>query len=301
MFDHIISLGWFCSPALEIRRIGLRDASYPFDWLMTHDFSVIINLIKNKRYIKLHSDDMLQYESDSSKWYSREYLISIFHDFDNYTKLNEQIGAVNEKYFRRMKRFYESIIEPTLFLRYIKDEDEALYISTHEVEIKNVIQEDNEENEIIYIANIELKDALQLSKSKIYFVTPDSQDYVARSFLRQLPDLYEYLQNNVKKPRAQKSSNTRTASTELKKMISKWRKPVKNGNEIHREGYLERKQSDQIVLFHDFEDCSGCGACAAICPRKAIKMVLNHDFYYPTIDKKLCISCKICLNICPFK
>ena len=67
MFDHVISLGWFCSPAHEIRRIGLRDASYPFDWLITHNFSIIINLIKNNRYLKLYADEMLQYDLDESR------------------------------------------------------------------------------------------------------------------------------------------------------------------------------------------------------------------------------------------
>ena len=38
MYERVISLGWFCGPALEMKRIGLRDGSYPFDWMLTHDF-----------------------------------------------------------------------------------------------------------------------------------------------------------------------------------------------------------------------------------------------------------------------
>ena len=279
MFDHVISLGWFCGPAMEIKRVGLRDASYPFDWLMTHDFSRIISLIEKKRYIKLYSDQMLQYESDPSKWYNQEYLISIFHDFNKYKKLNEQIAAVNRKYFRRMKRFYENIMEPTLFLRYVKDKDEALYISENEGKIFASLQDKNSENEIIYIANVELQGSLHLSHSKTYFVIPDSQDYVARSFLQQLPELCEYLKTNVKVPSIPtNSSNTESKLNKVEKFLSKWTGPVKNENDIHEEGRLERKQDYQIVLYRDLEDCSGCGACAAVCPQKAINMVLNHDY-----------------------
>lgn len=305
MFDHVISLGWFCSPALEIRRIGLRDASYPFDWLLTHDFSVIINLIEKKRYIKFYNNEMLQYESDTSKWYNREYLISIFHDFDKYKKMEDQLVAVNEKYFRRMTRFYERIIEPTLFLRYVKDEDEALYVSKHEREIINIFKGENEANEIVFIANVDLKAFLQLSNSKAYFVFPDNDDVGARSFLEQLPDLCDYIVKNVKRPQTErvlsKGNDTGTASLKLKKVLQKWKQPVKNSNGLHKEGFLERSQSDQIILFRDLEDCSGCGACVAICPRQAITMILKQDFFYPSIDEKKCIGCKSCINICPFK
>ena len=305
MFDHVISLGWLCCPASEIKRIGLRDSSYPFDWLMTHDFSCIIDLIKNKRYIKLYSDEMLQYESDASKWYNREYLISIFHDFNKHKKMNSQIDAVNDKYFRRMKRFYENIMEPTLFLRYVKDESEALYISKYETEIANILKDGNAESEIVYIANSNLHDVLQFSTSRVYFVVPDDQDYVARSFLKQLPDLLEYLEKNVKKPQIQNNStkpNTaKYISNKARTLLQRCMKPAKNDNGIHKEGVLERKQNDQITLFRDLEDCCGCGACVAICPQKAIKMITNQDFYYPFIDRNLCIQCKICLKICPFK
>lgn len=34
-YKHVISLGFFCSVALELERKGLRDASYPFDWLIS--------------------------------------------------------------------------------------------------------------------------------------------------------------------------------------------------------------------------------------------------------------------------
>lgn len=248
---------------------------------------------------------MLQYDSDASKWYNREYMISIFHDFNKYKKMYKQIDTVNAKYFRRMKRFYENITEPTLFLRYVKDEGEAIFISKNESRIENILKDKNEENEIVYVANLDLQDVLHLTKSSIYFVKPDNQDYVARSFLEQLPDLLEYMEKNVRKPKIQvsttKSSNNNCFSSKVSKILLKWRKPAKNNCEIHKEGSLERRQGNQVILFRDLEDCCGCGACAAICPREAIKMVLNRDFYYPVIEESLCISCRMCLNVCPFK
>ena len=46
--------------------------------------------------------------------------------------------------------------------------------------------------------------------------------------------------------------------------------------------------------------CSGCTACANICPKKAISMQNGIDgFKYPVIDQKLCINCGLCKRTCP--
>ena len=58
---------------------------------------------------------------------------------------------------------------------------------------------------------------------------------------------------------------------------------------------------DKIRLFNKLEDCCGCGACMEICPKNAIEMVLEHEFYYPKINHEKCIKCQMCLKICTFK
>lgn len=46
--------------------------------------------------------------------------------------------------------------------------------------------------------------------------------------------------------------------------------------------------------------CTGCTACASLCPVEAITMVLNKEgFLEPHVDAKTCISCGKCLKICP--
>ena len=46
-------------------------------------------------------------------------------------------------------------------------------------------------------------------------------------------------------------------------------------------------------------DCTGCGLCAYLCPKKAIKMEFVNCFYYPVVDNDRCIHCGKCINNCP--
>ncbi len=45
----------------------------------------------------------------------------------------------------------------------------------------------------------------------------------------------------------------------------------------------------------DEKKCIGCGACASICPVKAIKLVNSKA----VIDPKKCIKCGSCAQFCP--
>ena len=57
-----------------------------------------------------------------------------------------------------------------------------------------------------------------------------------------------------------------------------------------------------ISLFTGKENCSGCGACAAICSAAAISMGPDEEgFRYPRIDETRCNQCGQCTAICPLK
>lgn len=45
--------------------------------------------------------------------------------------------------------------------------------------------------------------------------------------------------------------------------------------------------------------CSGCGACAAVCPRKAIRLELDSTgFLTAKVDDSLCVKCGLCVKAC---
>ena len=48
------------------------------------------------------------------------------------------------------------------------------------------------------------------------------------------------------------------------------------------------------------EQCCGCTACAAICPKGAIKMIPdNEGFAQPVVDESVCVNCLACERVCP--
>ena len=55
-----------------------------------------------------------------------------------------------------------------------------------------------------------------------------------------------------------------------------------------------------MINLTDKTKCCGCGACANICPKKAIVMQADSEgFLYPFVDPGKCIKCGLCLKTCP--
>ena len=56
------------------------------------------------------------------------------------------------------------------------------------------------------------------------------------------------------------------------------------------------------ILFKYSYDCCGCGACAVTCPKQAITMIADREgFLYPEIDQAKCVSCLLCMKVCPIR
>lgn len=202
-----ISLGYFCSVAIELEKLGLRTESSPFDWVIS-DFEGVMSAIQN------HFEDFLKYEylvqskQDHTCYKDTKYNIKFFHDFDKYTDLKKQLPKVQEKYTRRINRFFKSITEPTLFIRYISDVEtiegvskELIYIEKNYDCILKTLKSFNENNDILFIAN----EGVLSEKLTIYNVKKDENDLVARNPISQNPFLFnkftsidlEYKEENI--------------------------------------------------------------------------------------------------------
>lgn len=110
MEPRFISLGRTCHVALGLKAINLRDASYPFDWIITSDLDTLIHAL----------DDKLEHYTDpehfalSHGWphaLNTLYGLQFIHDFTpDEGQLTEEIAAeewvsFKERYDRRVERF----------------------------------------------------------------------------------------------------------------------------------------------------------------------------------------------------
>ena len=52
-------------------------------------------------------------------------------------------------------------------------------------------------------------------------------------------------------------------------------------------------------MLPEHDQCSGCGSCAAVCPKNCITMTSDREgFRYPVIDGAQCIHCGACERVC---
>lgn len=88
----------------------------------------------------------------------------------------------------------------------------------------------------------------------------------------------------------------------IKKIISSQREfSVKFLSSSIDTGIQKYNESEKIRTITGREDeCSGCGECIALCPKKSISFERNSNgFQVPVIDIKTCIQCGLCKKICP--
>ena len=187
-YKHVISLGWFCSVAEELEKIGLRTASYPFDWILT-DWETVMEMMEGSFLGFLDADKLEQDEKTRNMYHHKERkCLTYVHDIDPYENYERQVEKARLKYERRLERLRRDICEPCIFVRYIRDAQEFQYITEHRRELENWLEGFHPENRIVYIANEELGQA-----SFIWSVCRDENDGVARIFLDQLPELRNWL------------------------------------------------------------------------------------------------------------
>lgn len=181
VFKNFISIGYFCSVALELEKCGLRSFSSPLDWNITWSLKGVIDAINNHFEGFLDIETLEQEKECPEHYRCPKYLIDFYHDFDKYHSLKDQIDCVREKYNRRIENFYKSIMEPTLFVRYICsqwDGSEFEWIDNNYEYILSSIKWFNPLNNILFITSSDR----QLSSCKAIYVKPDENDYVARHF-----------------------------------------------------------------------------------------------------------------------
>ncbi len=195
IYSNFVSLGYFCSIALELEEMGLRNCSYPFDWCIS-DYTGVEQAIFTRFEGFMEYENLYQYKEKKSLYRDTKYGITFVHDFDRYTSLEKQLPKVKEKYRRRIEKFYKNLEMPTICIRYISDErgkEELENIEKNYQSLLEFLQRFNKNNKLIFIAN----EGIQSDKIRIYNVKVDKGDKVSRNPIHQCKELYDTL-NSMK-------------------------------------------------------------------------------------------------------
>lgn len=107
----LISLGQNCEAAYNINRVGLGGAFFPLNWLRSHDFDLVIELIKTK-FKNFLKKDALQITGICGEHHivsNKDYALEFMHDFDKEKTLEGGYDEVKTKYDRRIVRFCRAL------------------------------------------------------------------------------------------------------------------------------------------------------------------------------------------------
>lgn len=113
---EIIPLGSTCSVAYQLRRLGLRNFAFPFDWIRINNLSLVTDLMENNfvNFLDLQNYEFLEV---SHKFEVNKKMISyiyqnqfcrFYHEFDRYID-NSNFMKFKDKYNRRIERLYQII------------------------------------------------------------------------------------------------------------------------------------------------------------------------------------------------
>lgn len=233
-FEHYISLGHCCFVGIELEQLGLRDASMPFDWVRTRWKAIEYSFLHNfKNYLDYNS--LYQKKNALHTYKNLDYGVGFVHDFVDYKPLKSQIKDVQNKYNRRIERFFSHIKEPTLFIRYMWDYDELVYISAHYTEIEKMIKKYNSANEIVFISH-DIPNDIDLSDIKLlFFIDKDANSELNEKPLSSNTELYSFLstvdykkrEDNIefnKNKKITKQESLKTFSGRIKRKFEKLEK-----------------------------------------------------------------------------
>lgn len=155
MYNNIISLGFNCATAASLRKYGLRNRDYPFDWGVGK-LEGVLTAVKEE-FVDFLDDSWITDIGDGM-YYHNKYQYNFVHDFQdgiwNEIDFESQMQYVKDKYRKKICNFLEDLeTGRALFVRQIQDLQEAKYIIENMESIKKILRIglNHDSNSVIWI------------------------------------------------------------------------------------------------------------------------------------------------------
>ena len=172
MYNNIISLGFNCAIAASLRKYGLRNRDYPFDWGAS-TMEGVLAAVKEEFIDFL--DDLWITDIGNGIYYHNKYQYSFAHDFQdgiwNEIDFESQMQYVKEKYRKKINNFLNDLkYGRALFIRQIQDLREAKYIVENMEYIKETLRigSNYNNNSIVWIGEKLVVEYFKEEKIPIY-------------------------------------------------------------------------------------------------------------------------------------
>jgi hypothetical protein len=175
----VISLGHFCSTALELQRYGLRDGSYPLDWNIS-PIEPTVALVESGFQGFLQRELLQRDPERGDVVHDTGSGIAVYNSFSAELPIDAQYDTVRARYARRITRYRRAVAQPTLFVRYMVDGEEFSYLDEHMPAVLSALRKTNPANDLLLIGNADLP--ATCGGLPVYTVEVDDGDVVARRF-----------------------------------------------------------------------------------------------------------------------
>lgn len=212
-FDYIVSLGFFCGVGQELERMGFREESFPFDWVISN-LKTVNELIENKFEGLFDLDYLYKNEFLTNEVKHKKYIFNFYHDFNKDKNIEQQLNKVQLKYERRIKRFYDLLnsSKSVLFVCYINDADPIgnVEIPNQISKLISLLNQYKLNYKIIFIKNREL--ILNLIPNdehilNIFDVEKDKNDSVNKKFIKTTFEINNFFKTQVEYDKVKRLKN----------------------------------------------------------------------------------------------
>lgn len=147
-YSNCFSLGWFCGTASSLGKLGLRGHSGPFDWYFS-DYSGVLKQIETGFTDFMNMENLEVDPQNEKAFKDLKYGFYCNHDVKN--TFYKEYSDIKEKYRRRAVFFKKALVEPTVFFRTVRDQEEVEFINHNWKYARNLLKSFNSQNRIIYV------------------------------------------------------------------------------------------------------------------------------------------------------
>lgn len=257
IFENFVSLGFNCSVALAMEKMGLRCCRGPFDWYIS-DFEGVLSMLENDFSDFLYAPN-LQMKS-KGQFEDIKYHFLYPHEILAGQKVEDNLEKIRKKYEKDITNFNRMVKAKTCFIRAVSDLRELNFVNTRIEKVYRIIREHNKENDIIFLIRKKDWQCIEDCNMPHVFLIDgyNNEDCEKNILFEKNHDIISFLEQHSDAAKRGRNILFSVKKTEcmFKRYYARYGIAAKlfymKGNEVSAIRYLERNAIEKVAVF-------GCG------------------------------------------